>query len=455
MLDLSPRRPGSDGHNSTPSPLGHGRGLDHVQGHNCALVLRAWQASEGSRRADATSPQFPCYVCTHSLWHSIRKTHLSSAKMYKHRFKRWGLRKNLSAAEAREVTDLAAQGQTQLPIIGGRQLGSRRLKASVRQANGCRELLETQLAPRYFAAPDKLHIPESALWQVSRYSQVAFETQLWDISNLEDLLGETSAWGLNLRATAQLVSKSRNVDGFRLLDKCCADVGALLLRQETPLIWSIYLGVLELGEAADDTLALSFIRFVGGMCSIMLGSSHPLTQLCRRIQSMGVEQAKLSASPILRAQLDVLCGRCGPGSSSLASKRVTMMQWLSLLDLVSSSSCFEEAQAIVQDLIHSRAMVHGSHSKFGRPWAADIILDDIAQCYEKHGLPTNNNRDMFPDYLWLKGIFEARRAQLGMADESTVSHAGDQIGKERLQRASPQMVFRSTHNLQSFSADGI
>ncbi|KAH6651982.1 Clr5 domain-containing protein [Truncatella angustata] len=342
----------------------------------------------------------------------------ATTKMYKSRLKEWGFRKNMTASESMKIQRQMYTGKANLPVVGGRPLGSKRLRAQVQMQERALGMAKGKCAradgPRYIRPPDSIHLPEGALYETLRWSQVGLEQQWWDFSSLHATVNATTDWGVQLREAAMQISMKQNhALGFQLLNECCAEFRSVLQQQQYVLIWAIFVVFVEM-DPANEQAALSLAKFLADMCYIELGSGHSLTKLCRTIQSMGVSLAKASATSILLSQLDMFRQCSGPGNAVIALKRLLILQWLHGHGLVSLQFCITESAAAFLELKKSSSL-HEKDKKIPFAWAglsiaewlkgkqqysvAEVVVHDIRQWHEVHGLELNVDDIATPPYI--------------------------------------------------------
>ncbi|KAK6078464.1 hypothetical protein SCUP515_04488 [Seiridium cupressi] len=372
----------------------------------------------------------------------------ATQRMYKSRLKKWGFRKHMSAAETREVNRQVYLGIAQLPLVRGRALGSQRLKSWLQRANdrNRRKLIAYPQSPRHLLPPQSMHISESALYEVSRYSRVAVESGCWNFSTMDALKNATSDWGMLFREGVLQVGKKHNYTvGFRLLDNCCAQFQAVLRKEEPILVWAMYLGILELTDTAEEQLTHTFTKFFVSMCLVELGAHHPLTKLIHCIQSMDINQARLSATSILGAQLDVIRQHVGRGNAFIDLKLVMVMEWLHDLGLVSYEFCFAEIDGVIKEL-QSSLIVDETDSSFGIIWCtllfagwllagghyveASAALKKVEEWHRNRRLTLGHEERVWPEIFTMKALIEERMSVYGARDGFEAHAAGSVVEQQ-------------------------
>lgn len=374
--------------------------------------------------------------------------------MYKARFKGWGFRKNISASESLLIQRQTYSGAGKLPVVYGHQLGSKRLKALVERAS-------TQ-APQTIRAPDCTYFLESALDAVFSYLGGEFDNKRWDFEALGNIHSDTVKLGGDLIGAAYQLGQKREIDrSFQVLNKCCAEFPAVLRKQDPLLVMVTYLGTLNLAHYGNKELAVSFIRYVTGMTEIHLGREHPLVQLWKSLQEMGLSQASQAVETIFRAQFDIFQQRVGLGNPLLHKSICSIVQCLNRLHLISfdySASVFHAFIREFRDQPTSDAMLSGFHLNWTRlNYAAYLyfhnhhvqveqVLDQVEQWHQAGGLVYNDS--LVYDYLDMRA--DIREAN-GRFDEAEMYLKEELVaaieGKSRISRARLRAAYG---NLESF-----
>ncbi|KAI1851192.1 hypothetical protein JX266_003267 [Neoarthrinium moseri] len=358
----------------------------------------------------------------------------ATQRMYKARLKKWGFRKYLSKEEFLEAQRQTHSGTAVLPVAQGRQLDSRRLKAAIELANRRRRI---GTCAKRLTAPDSIRLPEGALYEMQRYLLVSFEQQRWDHSKFDFFQNATCEWAHDIREAGLQISKRDNrALGFQLIDQCCARFQSVLRQQESLLIWAIHLGIIALAEARNDQAALTLVRFMVGMCSIELGSNHPLTILCARFQMMGIDQVKASFTSMVRAHLEVFRKQLGSTNVYIALARLVVAQWLYSTGLMSFDASLREVRRVFLDLKGSPG--GDGDSAFGLTWVGSLLagwlmasrqyadaraaLQDMKQWHRERGL-TYDEKEL-PCFQAIRAAIKDNLVEHNMKGSSPSSISG-------------------------------
>lgn len=240
----------------------------------------------------------------------------SRLKMFKYRIKKWGFRKYLRAEETQQALEKLASGQkVELPIIQGRQIGSRRLQCNMKRANTdegvlgkasaarTRAAMASRFAPRVtgqLRAPDPYHTWGSA-WQSMR-TYIAFKCQGGSWPRLDG--DETSEWWAGIDLAMNEVQRHPNsTSAFAQLDTCFSSFVSVIRSEGVTLIWAIYMTVLRLSAIGEDLTQL-FIRYVIHLSSIVFGRGHPFTRHWALVQKMEAGLRPTAFSSFLRASFE-------------------------------------------------------------------------------------------------------------------------------------------------------
>jgi hypothetical protein len=268
----------------------------------------------------------------------------NSEKMYKWRFKSWGLHKNLNSKNATQIVHHAFGGKAViLPIIRGRQVGPKKLKDYLYKIavnwDGSAASIPTTTAttqhcshaasasssfiPRSLGSGDpgrqwennglvevllcvenRMHTEGYGIAQMSQYD--------WDGDFRLDFWSDLQQAVKGLAATKEKhgEEEDRRVDhnarNFHLLDRAFGHYAAALESAWPALVWVSIHAVRELARAGPPALAESFVRYAASLCSIKLGAHHAVTRLWVLISSMTLSQFWRVAIPLLNALFTAL-----------------------------------------------------------------------------------------------------------------------------------------------------
>lgn len=238
-------------------------------------------------------------------------------KMYKYRISKWGLRKYLKAGEAQNIIRRMEMGQkTELPIVQGRQLGSRQLKAKAEQANRVRLLVRQHVLRQglngRIEAPDMLHTLESALFFVRAnaseqmsYGRSSYPVNMATVQESWGEIERTSAWWADMQSAASQLKQQRDsAPGFAALSRCFAQYGMKPCRGDFSMAWCTYTSLLLLYEIGED-LGRLFGRYVFNLSTIRYGESHPSTQRWAQILKLDADSRNETFASLLQAEFSV------------------------------------------------------------------------------------------------------------------------------------------------------
>ncbi|KAK8851270.1 Clr5 domain-containing protein [Apiospora arundinis] len=276
---------------------------------------------------DKTLKQVVDYMRSH---HGFQATD----RMYKLRLKNWGLVKNLKADEADRLLDDAYNGAVfaQVPTIRGRAIGSTHFKrrlnrvaqatksskrspASSTNSDADSTSLEAALARRSeppmannISAPAMFGLPETCLRMVWQFSHSQFSNGQWDLSGDKCDFGADKGcvcW-FNTNVAAVLLMEDRmSPSNWQLLRKAFDQHDSALIKPNISIVWGTCHSVLKLSLVGKD-LARVFLRWITGLAQVRLGRLHPLAVLFGTMGKMEVDEIRLAAENILKAQFDVV-----------------------------------------------------------------------------------------------------------------------------------------------------
>ncbi|ETS78966.1 hypothetical protein PFICI_08819 [Pestalotiopsis fici W106-1] len=258
----------------------------------------------------------------------------ATEKMYKWRFKSWGLHKNLNRKDVPKIVYNAFGGnQVVLPVIRGRQVGPKKLKdylckitvnwdgaasLPIKQQSSPEALLSA--IPQSLGSPEPERLEDRALMDVILYTQRRMQSQGFGICAVSryDWDGEfrLEFWSELQQAVASLASENHgddrrvneprdHADNFRLLDRAFGHYSRALDGAWPAPTWTSIHAVLLLGRAGAP-LAESFVRYARSLCSIKLGPRHAVTRLWTMIESLTLGQFWHVAIAMLNALLSAL-----------------------------------------------------------------------------------------------------------------------------------------------------
>ncbi|KAH6656298.1 hypothetical protein BKA67DRAFT_151190 [Truncatella angustata] len=329
--------------------------------------------------------------------------------MYKYRFQQWGLRKYLNANEYEQIRyKSAVGGNVRLPVVRGRELGSKRLKHSVTTENRLRQVLVPSRSPLpgRIDPPDALRNLENILHAMAVYSNGKFEKGEWGFTNYDPEESFTCSWwhGMDLMARRMLEKHDLEAN-FYLLDKCCEGYRTLLRVQDPLLLWGTFFGLMELSAVGND-IAMSFAKFVVELCRIELGRYHPMTTLLAILMKIGIGSPRTyhTVVTVCDAQFDVFCNNTSPGDQFWPLYARLMVRSLAGADITMSHDTVARLESVIQwnnynpgpDMRRYERLFTSTRSflaiiyiRAGRHGDAAYVLREIEDCNDRSKNPSH------------------------------------------------------------------
>jgi hypothetical protein len=265
--------------------------------------------------------------------------------MYKSRFFKWGLKKNLKADQINQARQDARQGTLTVPLIRGRVVGAKTLKRELSRklpikyatlARGSQESIAAgageltavpvrAVSPSPMAArvdaPKQFRYAEDCFKAVLEYTRVQFQREAWDRMSDYNLDDYTKTWQNKMIVSYSMVQSGKVKDGFRLIDLCLRNYRAEIANNDPDMIIATYNTILGLYINLPD-LANVVLRYIAGFCLASLGPYHPFTRLWSALRSLGLEQLRHLAGAITMAQLNEFETWFRPDAEMLCTRRV-------------------------------------------------------------------------------------------------------------------------------------
>ncbi|KAI1358325.1 Clr5 domain-containing protein [Xylaria arbuscula] len=185
----------------------------------------------------------------------------ATIKMYKTRFRRWGLMKNKKSTPAMK----------------------RRL-AVITKLSQTPQMIQTLPPPEFYKKPE----------DAFRFIQVYFTTVRFRDREPSDtaitvvLVPVTAEWAGYLATVKCLFSLGRHKEAFQIVDMCCHRYKFVLKSQDLSLP-DITVRALVTLSGLDTNLVDMFFRFIYKMSQIVLGPLHPFSTLLSKIKQAGVD----------------------------------------------------------------------------------------------------------------------------------------------------------------------
>lgn len=248
----------------------------------------------------------------------------ATQKMYKARFEKWQLRKNLTVSTVSQIIDSGgnskANSAVEHPVLRGRRVDRRKLRRYIQRLPAEKRqsilseseqrlgypiraelaLLRPQLpmASRRHppsstpsismlfspTAPDDLRLSEEFLHHLRVYVSGALDQGRWAVQDKSGWLvadrKDVIAWYDMGDCALGLFSRGQTRHAFRFLNRCVELFRGLLETQGPWLGLYVYFAALALAVPHPD-LARNFVRYTYELARICHGEAHPLPQLLR------------------------------------------------------------------------------------------------------------------------------------------------------------------------------
>ncbi|KAI1861570.1 hypothetical protein JX265_009537 [Neoarthrinium moseri] len=282
----------------------------------------------------------------------------ASVRMYKFRFQQWGFRKYLSKEESKRfVAEAVTRKDADLPVVHGRELGSKRLKARrTRLHRQSSRVMATEsrgentLLPMKIDPPDVFRLADNSLRAVIALSKE--QLKLWGLTLHDDKRTDTANWASKTYLAAYRIYKRQEVaSNFQVLNKACDEYKDVVRKQEPHLIYATYTAVLQLLRAGNE-LAMSFLRLAMGLCSIYFGRSHPLTLLWANLLRLDPNELRQLAIPLMDAQFELFLREMPEGNTFLPLYSIDVTKLLGDLNVISNEAALSRYDSTIESLRH-------------------------------------------------------------------------------------------------------
>lgn len=314
--------------------------------------------------------------------------------MYKARFEKWQLRKNLTVSTVSQIIDSGADSKAnstvEHPVLRGRRVDRRKLRRYIQRLPVEKKktilseseqrlgypiraelaLLRPQLptASRRHppssspsisvlfspAAPDDLRLSEEFLHHLRVYASGAFDQGRWAVQGKGRWLvadrKDVIAWYDMGDCALGLFSRGQTRHAFRFLNRCVELFRGLLDTQGPWLGLYVYFAALALAVPHPE-LAHNFVCYTYELARICHGEAHPLPQLLRgmcRLQPW----ARIGATSghLLEAYVTVFERRLGATSLFATVMRSYIVYAMSLHGMLSVASAQADLRALTARL---------------------------------------------------------------------------------------------------------
>ncbi|KAK8139399.1 hypothetical protein PG984_002779 [Apiospora sp. TS-2023a] len=314
-------------------------------------------------------------------------------RMFKMRFSAWGLQKNLKKLDLQKIASEAyLTKKPKLPVIRGRQLGSRRLQQRMKRASvPSKDQLQTASSTQVLqcirlTSPGSAGAAEKSIQAILEYTESRFGTKAWHVEGEYDFDQDTgNAWWLNIKtAQSDIQSGKFTARGFKLLNGLFADYGQLINQQHPQTILATIAGYAGL-SSVDTALGESLLNYIVGLSTIKLGATHPYTRIWMNLRN--TRAAQHTVSTLVTAHFDVISIHA-PGNNRF--RLASLIQILATLKEAGMIS-FESAYATLLDIADSspsrsiskkkKRKLKSEDEKTPEPAEADAFWHQLAQRY--------------------------------------------------------------------------
>ncbi|KAI1083227.1 Clr5 domain-containing protein [Whalleya microplaca] len=305
----------------------------------------------------------------------------ATEKMYKIRFKKWGVHKNLRAEQVGKLLvqqgRRAAVGKTSVAFVHGRRIDRDRLHAYLQRVSPARRReLESVLSgyqepgenridwdivcrtpspepspppylPPHLDAPDDLRLPEECMRIVHNYVYGAVDNALWQITPNRELVFPARArtWLDPVSCARQLLLTGYTKEGFRMLRISFDHYRDVIHRQEPSLLIETCLGLgalLQTGPGLPEAL----INYACEMARIVLGPMHPLNLILSRMKRAGPSGVAPYAAIVMQSYIRAISGASRVNPTYLA----TIYRAMVSSEFMEKEAAHRSVQELVREL---------------------------------------------------------------------------------------------------------
>ncbi|KAK7952739.1 Clr5 domain-containing protein [Apiospora aurea] len=275
-------------------------------------------------------------------------------RMFKMRFSAWGLQKNLKKQDLQKIASEAyLTKKPKLPVIRGRQLGSRRLRQRLQRASATSKQQQLQAASSdqvlqsiRLAAPGSAGAAEKSIQAVLEYTESRFATRAWRVEGEYDFDQDTgNAWWLNIKtAQGDIQSGGRaTARGFKLLNGLFAEYAELLRQQHPQTVLATVAGYASL-SCIDPALGESLLNYVTSLSNIKLGPAHPYARIWTNLRN--TRAAQHTVSTLVTAHFDVISVHAPGGNRFRLASLIQILAALQSAKMISFESSYAALSAI-------------------------------------------------------------------------------------------------------------
>ncbi|KAK8107628.1 uncharacterized protein PG998_009641 [Apiospora kogelbergensis] len=323
------------------------------------------------------------FLATYVFWWgsvlSSTQTDLKGKKkMYKNRFKRWGLQKNLRYEQVSQLLqqdqthELAPESAPQEVLIEGRKIDPRKVKQYLRRTKrpglktspGTGRVAKMTSAvsrltpppePSILSTPDIIRIPEECMWILRDWVRASFQGGLWDTSGTVknyDYTYRLIFWNNSLAQVRTELQRGQTAQAFEKFGQCLEQYKQFLRDEDPRLFIYTYLVICRLFVDHPD-LARSLVGYTHELCKVINGNFHPLSRVMEKIRRMNPCQVQEYAQHFIMSYLDSMASE-RPDCTHFAMENLQLRSRLltSLADegLIDRETAIAKCHAVLRDI---------------------------------------------------------------------------------------------------------
>ncbi|KAK8041749.1 hypothetical protein PG993_006272 [Apiospora rasikravindrae] len=276
-------------------------------------------------------------------------------RMFKMRFSAWGLQKNLKKQDLQKIASEAyLNKKPKLPVIRGRQLGSRRLQQRFQRASATSKQQLQNASSNHvlqcirLASPGSAGAAEKSIQAMLEYTESRFATRAWHVEGEYNFDQDTgNAWWLNIKtAQGDIQSGKFTARGFKLLNSLFADYGQLIQQQHPQTVLATVAGYASL-SCIDPALGESLLNYIVSLSNIKLGPTHPYARIWTNLRN--TRAAKHTVSTLVTAHFDVISIHAPGGNRFRLASLIQILAALQGAQMIS----FESSYAALSEIAHA------------------------------------------------------------------------------------------------------
>ncbi|ORY63367.1 Clr5 domain-containing protein [Pseudomassariella vexata] len=219
----------------------------------------------------------------------------ATAKMYKYRFKIWGVRKNFKSSEIDELLANNSHEHVQAHSRCQPARDGRIISASHDKEPPGRLVPY----PSHLATPDCLRIPEECI----RFSRDYIDSRVWQYSI--DKNAFLREWYGTFARGESLLAAGMVQDAFSHFQRGFSQTADGVAGQDPSFFVWMYSAAMTLFESAPE-VAKSLITYTAHMCRVTHGPHHPLSLLLSRMNRMDIHELVKGARQVLESYFQYL-----------------------------------------------------------------------------------------------------------------------------------------------------